>query len=78
MIESQRESLNKFIINNKQNTKDNLGEKLINEQEIHQKKLENNENIIDVSNFIVTNIYDPCQWKNIDAKLKDLSVENGQ
>ena len=39
LIESQRGALNKFVINNKQNTEDNLGEKLINEQEIHQKKI---------------------------------------
>jgi hypothetical protein len=61
LIESQRGALNKFVISNKQNTEDNLGEKLINEQEIHQKELEDNENIIDVSNSIVTNIYDPSQ-----------------
>ena len=40
LIESQRGTLNKFVISNKQNTEDNLGEKLINEQEIHQKELE--------------------------------------
>jgi hypothetical protein len=32
LIESQRGVLNKFVISNKQNIKDNLSEKLINEQ----------------------------------------------
>ena len=31
LIESQRGVLNKFVISNKQNIEDNLGEKLINE-----------------------------------------------
>jgi hypothetical protein len=39
--------------------KDNLSEKFIIEQENHQKELEYNDNTIDVSNSIVTNIYDP-------------------
>jgi hypothetical protein len=30
-----------------------------------------------VTTSIVTNIYDLGQWKNIDAKLRDLLVENG-
>ena len=77
LIESQRGTLNKFVISNKQNIKDNLSEKLINKQEIHQKELEANDNTIDISNFIVTNIYDTGQWKNIDAKLWDLLVQNG-
>jgi hypothetical protein len=27
--------------------------------------------------FFPINIYVPCQWKNIDAKLRDLFVEKG-
>jgi hypothetical protein len=41
LIESHKGSLNKFVISNK-HINDNLGEKLINEQEIHQKELEDN------------------------------------
>jgi hypothetical protein len=77
LIESQRGVINKFVISNKQNIEDNLSEKLINEQEIYQKELENNDNTIDISSSIVTNIYDPSQWNNIDAKLRNLLVENG-
>jgi ferritin len=40
LIESQKGSLNKFVISNKQNINDNLVEKHINEQEIHEKKLD--------------------------------------
>lgn len=39
--------------------------------------LKENKIINDVSNSIVTNIYDPGQWRNIDTKLRDLFVENG-
>jgi hypothetical protein len=56
LIESQRRALNKFIIRNKQNIE--ASKNLINEQEIHQKELEDNKNIIDVSTSIIINIYD--------------------
>jgi hypothetical protein len=59
LIESQRGALNKFVISNKQNIE--ASENLIDEQEIHQKELEDNKNTIDIFTFIVTNIYDPGQ-----------------
>jgi hypothetical protein len=43
LIENKRGSQNNFFISNKQNINDNLGEELINEQEIRQEKLEDNE-----------------------------------
>jgi hypothetical protein len=49
-------ALNKFVISNKQNIEDNLGKKLINEQKNHKKELEYNENTINVSKFVGTNI----------------------
>ena len=45
LIESQKESIDKFVISNKQNITQNLDENIINEQEIHQKELEDNEMI---------------------------------
>jgi hypothetical protein len=59
LIESQRVALNTFVISNKQNIE--ASENLINEQEIHQKELEDNKNTIYVSTYIITNIYDPSQ-----------------
>jgi hypothetical protein len=43
LIESQKRSLNKFVISNKQNINDNLVEKYIKEQEIHEKELQDNQ-----------------------------------
>ena len=36
IIESQKESMDKFVISNKQNITQNLDENITNEQEIHQ------------------------------------------
>ena len=40
LIESQKGSMDKFFINNKQNITQNLDENITNEQEIYQKELE--------------------------------------
>ena len=45
LIESLKGSMDKFIISNKQNITQNLDENITNEQEIHQKELEDNEMI---------------------------------
>ena len=45
LIESQKGSIDKFIISNKQNTTQNLDENVTNEQEINQKELKDNETI---------------------------------
>ena len=37
LIESQKGSIDKFVISNKQNITQNLDENITNEQEIHQK-----------------------------------------
>ena len=40
LVESQKGSMDKFFINNKQNITQNLDENITNEQEIYQKELE--------------------------------------
>ena len=45
IIESKKGSMDKFVISNKSNITQNLDENLINEQEIHQKELEDNKMI---------------------------------
>ena len=45
LIESQKGAMNKFITSKKQNLAENFSEGFINKQEIHQKELEDNENI---------------------------------
>ena len=43
LIEFQKWSVDKFVINNKQNITQNLDENIINEQKIHQNNLEEND-----------------------------------
>ena len=43
LIESQKGSIDKFVISNKQNITQNLDENITNEQEIHQNSLEEND-----------------------------------
>ena len=45
LIEYKKWSMDKFVINNKPNITQNLDENLTNEQEIHQKELEDNKMI---------------------------------
>ena len=45
LIESQKGSIDKFVISNKQNTTQNLDENVTNEQKINQKELKDNETI---------------------------------
>ena len=45
LIKSQKVSMDKFVINNKQNITQNLDENITNEQEIYQKELKDNEMI---------------------------------
>lgn len=43
LIEFQKESIDKFVICNKQNITQNLNENITNEQEIHQNNLDEND-----------------------------------
>ena len=45
LIESQKGSMDKLVISNKQNITQNLDENITNEQKIHQKEIEDNEMI---------------------------------
>ena len=61
LIESQKGSMDKFVISNKQN----IDENIINEQEIHQKELEDNEMIQLQDN----NDFHFCNTTNLDNEL---------
>ena len=66
LIESQKGSIDKFVISNKQNTTQNLDENVTNEQEINQKELEDNETIQLQDN----NNVQVCNTTNLDNDLQ--------
>ena len=67
LIESQKGSMDKFVISNKQNITQNLDENITNEQEIHQKELEDNEMIQLQDN----NDVQFCNITNLDNELQN-------
>ena len=71
LIESQKESIDKFVISNKQNITKNLDENITNEQEIHQKELEDNE-MIQLQN---NNDVQFCNTTNFDNELQKKMLE---
>jgi hypothetical protein len=77
LIESLKGYLNKFVISNKQNINDNLVEKPINEQEIHEKDLEDNE-IIQQKNDIENNDIDVqlCNITTFGEEVQENLEEN--
>ena len=72
LIESQKESMDKIVISNKQNITQNLDENITNEQEIHQKELEYNEMIQLQDN----NDVQFCNTTNLDNELQNNLEEN--
>ena len=63
LIEFQKWSVDKFVINNKQNITQNLDENIINEQKIHQNNLEEND-------------VQFCNTTNLDNELQNNLEEN--
>ena len=63
LIKSQKGSIDKFVINNKQNITQNLDENITNEQEIHQNNLDKND-------------VQFCNTTNLDNELQDNLEEN--
>ena len=72
LIESQKRSMDKFVITNKQNITQNLDENITNEQEILQKELEDNE-MIQLQN---NNDVQFCNTTNLDNELQKNLNEN--
>ena len=63
LIESQKGSIDKFVISNKQNITQNLYENITNEQEIHQNNLKEND-------------VQFCNTTNLDNELQNNLEEN--
>ena len=63
LIEFQKWSVDKFVINNKQNITQNLDENITNEQKIHQNNLEEND-------------VQFCNTTNLDNELQNNLEEN--
>ena len=63
LIESQKRSIDKFVISNKQNITQNLDENITNEQEIHQNNLYEND-------------VQFCNTTNLDNELQNNLEEN--
>ena len=63
LIELQKWSVDKFVINNKQNITQNLDENITNEQKIHQNNLEEND-------------VQFCNTTNLDNELQNNLEEN--
>ena len=63
LIESQKWSMDKFVISNKQNIIQNLDENITNEQEIYQNNLEEND-------------VQFCNTTNLDNELQNNLEEN--
>ena len=55
LIESQKGSMDKFVISNKQNITQNLYENITNEQEIHQNNLEENDVQFCIQQILIMN-----------------------
>ena len=53
--ESQKWSVDKFVINNKQNITQNLDENITNEQKIHQNNLEENDVHFAIQQILIMN-----------------------
>ena len=67
LIESKKGSIDKFVISNKQNITQNLDDNITNEQEIHQKELEDNE-MIQLQDYNDVQFYNTT---NLDNELQN-------